>query len=137
MYVFIYLLIYLFIYLFISIFIYLFIYLSIYLFIYLLIHPNFRYSLISSFSTLSGEWPPYASYLTLETAKLVRQSQKRGAVPGGIVGELYVRAVYNDKEQVMDGCNGLMWCPYGLFRTQALKWSMTHAEYVKECRNPI
>ena len=59
-----------------------------------------------------------------------------GPVPGGIVGDLYVRAVYNDRNRVMLGCGDALWCPYEMFRTQMLKWSIGHSEYVKECRNP-
>ena len=92
----------------------------------------------SNFTFISGEWPPYASYLTLETAVLNQPSLEEGTgpVPGGVIGGIYVRAVYNDRERAMDGCKGQMWCPYGMFRAQALKWSMTHTEYIKECRNP-
>ena len=94
-------------------------------------------SLIPLFPTpfISGNWPPYASYLTLETARLTIPSPRGGAVLKGIVGEMYVRAVYNDKDLVMEGCGGEMWCPYELFRTQILKWSITHSAYIKECRN--
>ena len=109
----------------------------IHLITYLLIHSLFIHS--SNFIITLGEWPPYASYLTLETAVLSQLPLEgvAGPVPGGIIGGIYVRAVYNDRERVMDGCKGQMWCPYGLFRAQALKWSITHTEYIKECRNPL
>jgi hypothetical protein len=81
-----------------------------------------------------GDWPPYASYLTLEVARLTSVGP---AVPQGVVGGLYVRAVYNDKDRVMAGCDDQLWCSYDMFHTQILKTGLTHAEYQKECRNSI
>ena len=98
-------------------------------------HRSLSLSFSNFLPLITGTWPPYASYLTLETARLTKVSPKGGAVPHGIVGELYVRAVYNDNELVMEGCGGEMWCPYELFRKQALKWSISHSSYIKECRN--
>ena len=92
-------------------------------------HPH----LISSIIDIVGDWPPYASYLTLEVGRLI--SLDEVSFPKGIVGDLYVRAVYNDKDRIMTGCADRLWCPYGLFRAHILKSGMTHTEYHRECRN--
>ena len=80
---------------------------------------------------VSGEWPPYASYLTFEIAKYIQQNTS--LIPNGIIGNLYVRAVYNDVNKIMDGCGGVLWCPYESFRLRLLKISISWQEYQIEC----
>jgi hypothetical protein len=84
-------------------------------------------------SFLLGDWPPYASYLTLEVARL--NTLNESLVQSGVVGNLYVRAVYNDEDRIMEGCGDQLWCPYYSFRTQILKTGVSHSEYQKGCRN--
>ena len=92
-----------------------------------------HYCLYSSTLPLLGDWPPYASYLTVEVARL--KSLNESLVPSGLVGSLYVRAVYNDEDRIMDGCGDQLWCPYDSFRTEILKTGVSHSEYQKGCRN--
>ena len=48
---------------------------------------------------------------------------------------LYIRAIYNDRDQIMAGCDGKLWCPYESFRNQLLKTSSTPLQYQKDCHS--
>lgn len=40
----------------------------------------------------------------------------------------YVRAIYNDKEKVIMGCNSV-WCPYDIFHNRLESLAITHDQY--------
>ena len=73
---------------------------------------------------VTGVWPPYASYLTIEVAQTRGDSSAK-----------FVRAIYNDKEKVIVGCSSV-WCPYETFHKRLESLSMTHDEYVAIAQSP-
>jgi len=97
-------------------------------------HDSTMVPLLGAIGLYKGDWPPYASYLTLEVARL--KKDKSAAVdPHGAAGHMYVRAVYNDVERVMEGCDGGMWCRYDLFKAQLSKTAWTYSQYQRECHS--
>jgi hypothetical protein len=72
-----------------------------------------------------GVWPPYASYLALEIA----QSRTDPS-------SLYVRAIYNDDEQLMLGCTDV-WCPYETFINRLNSLAVSEDAYKSECSEVV
>jgi hypothetical protein len=120
-------------------------------------HDSTMVPLLGALGLYHGDWPPYASYLTLEVGRLIKipDPSPKKTIPKSPnpnldktimdippmssrnIGDLYVRAVYNDRDMVMAGCDGFLWCPYELFRKQLLKTSLSSVEYQKQCRKKL
>ena len=77
-----------------------------------------RADLICFLFSLPGVWPPYASYLSIEVAESTTDPSVK-----------YVRAIYNDKEMIIIGCDSV-WCPYDVFHRRLQSLSITHDEYI-------
>lgn len=70
-------------------------------------------------------WPPYASYLTLETVQS-KTTQK-----------YFIRATYNDKDMVIPGSpQGSVFCPLDVVLARLKELTITWEEYLQECGVP-
>jgi hypothetical protein len=67
-----------------------------------------------------GSWPLYASHLELEVAHNIDDN------------ELYVRAIFNNEEQIIEGC-GSVWCPYFRFKRKMEALIVSDSAYEMEC----
>ena len=83
-------------------------------------HDSTLVPLLCALDIYDGNWPPYASYLTLEIA------QSRAS------GQRFVRALYNDKEVAMLGQAG-PWCSFDVLLDGLERFSLRHEDYRKEC----
>ena len=64
-------------------------------------------------------WPPYASHLEIEFAK-------------DADGDIFVRAIYNNEERTLGGCDAL-WCPYFRFKRRMRELALTADAYTAQC----
>lgn len=84
-------------------------------------HDSTLVPVLCALGIYDNNWPPYASYLTIEIAESTTTA-----------GELFVRAIYNDQEMRISSCDS-MWCPYAVFQQRLARFALTPEEYVAGC----
>ena len=82
-------------------------------------HDTTLLPVMCALNIYDGNWPPYASYVTLEFVKSKINNKK------------YVRAIFNDQEMKIFNQEHI-YCPIDLFYERFNKLSLTQEEYLRD-----
>jgi lysophosphatidic acid phosphatase type 6 len=84
-------------------------------------HDSTLVPILAAMGVYTNDWPPYASFLTIDIAEEITSREK------------FVRVTFNDEDVFLPYADNQLWVPFNVFREKMEAYSISPATYKYEC----